>query len=71
MNSTLEKGNYNLNIKEVDIHDTLNKVIDKFQIIIDEREGKITKKFEASNSFRMNFDNLGTIETGRFFERDL
>lgn len=43
----LDKGDYKLKMKEVDIHEVINDSINNFQVHIQERKGKISKSLNA------------------------
>jgi two-component system phosphate regulon sensor histidine kinase PhoR len=48
-----EKLKMKLNIVELDVHDIINKAIEKFSLIITNRNGVIKKDFQANRSLAM------------------
>ena len=49
--AALEKSEYELNKESVDIHYIIQNAVDKFELSIQNKNGKINTNFEASNSF--------------------
>ncbi len=45
--SVLDKGDYTLNKKEIDIHDIIGDAVDTFQLIVSQRKGKIITNLKA------------------------
>lgn len=55
--SILDKGEFKLKIVLIDIHEIINQVIQNTQLIIDQRNGTITKYLNATN-FTISADKL-------------
>jgi two-component system, OmpR family, phosphate regulon sensor histidine kinase PhoR len=60
--SLLERGEFNLKLKEVNIHELISSVVANFTIITRERKGAIHRKLNASNHIasvdKMHFINV-------------
>lgn len=58
----LEKGEIQLNKSTVDIHQVINNLLNNFQLQVNEKGGKILKKFKATDSLveidEMHFSNV-------------
>jgi two-component system phosphate regulon sensor histidine kinase PhoR len=60
--ASLEKSEYELNKERLDIHNLIQNAIDKFELSIQNKDGKISTNFEASNSF-LNGDKQHLINS--------
>ena len=47
--SILDKGEFKLKRSDVDVHELINQAIQNTQLLIDQRQGSITKQLEATN----------------------
>jgi len=47
--SILDKGEFKLKISQVDVHEIINQVIRNTQLLIDQRQGNLTKQLDATN----------------------
>jgi two-component system phosphate regulon sensor histidine kinase PhoR len=60
--ATLEKGDYRLKLKSIDVHALLNDTIRNFEVAVSQRNGKIFSRLNAANSTiladRGHFNNV-------------
>ena len=58
----LDRGDYKLRFKEIDVHEILQVLIDNFQMIISKNKGTVFSRLNAANSFieadRSHFTNV-------------
>lgn len=55
--SILDKGEFKLKRSDLDVHEIINQAIQNTQLIVDQRQGNITKQLEATNCF-INADKV-------------
>ena len=47
----VEKGSFNLNLKEVDLHKVISEVINKYSVLVEDKQGTIIPKLKSTKHF--------------------